>query len=178
MFIPKESLKQAHLLDIAFQMTTTQDWDWRAEIFNETAKWVENYFLTIFLGALLHCSNGLCQTSKAHDWVRSKKSYIYQKLSLRNENTVLLVFIFILCISVNHVWLLLEKTSQITPCREGAVRNHCKQSSLPNPSAFENWEFCSSQSIKVDVLICCPLGRCYYTDYSFFGLFVCLDIHS
>lgn len=48
------------------------------------------------------------------------------------------------------------------------MRNPCKQRSLPNLWACGNREFCSLQSINVDVLICYPLGRCYYTDYSFF----------
>lgn len=40
-----------------FQITTAQDWDWKAKIINEIDKWVETYFLTAFMETVTRSSN-------------------------------------------------------------------------------------------------------------------------
>lgn len=168
MFIPKESRKWTNWLDTDFQMTTTQEWDWRAEIFREADKWVETDFLTIFMVAVIHCSDGLCQMSKVRDWWCLKKSCVYKKLSLKNENTVLLVFIFIFVYLLTTCDYYLKKQAKplhTERVRWGTPANNalCQ---ICGPVGTESFVVYS----RLMWLICYPLGRCYYTDYSFFVL--------
>lgn len=109
--------KWTNSFDMDFQMTTTQYWHWRSEIFNEADQRLETSLMeAVTLQWWL-------LPSEQSPWLCLKKSCNYQKQSLKKKNTILLLFIFCLhfsfvCIFINICRYHLNITAIKRGCNE------------------------------------------------------------
>lgn len=76
-------------------------------------------------------------------------------------------YLYFFSISIKYVWLLFEETSHTERVQWGTTTKKAP-CWIHGPMRTE---FCSSESHKVDVPICNPLGIFCYTDFFFIFLF-------